>query len=330
MTEQALPAAGLTLVFATRDVHARDRLDYWREQATRVTVAHEFNSRVGRAFDGRISAGTLGTLPLALIETDACTVRRTERYINGGAEDDLMLSLLISGSVVMHQDGRDVIARSSDMFLLDPRRPFALEISPDLRALLIKVPRWELQARLGEISALTARPVSSSRPEAALASSFLAMLADRAGAIGEPAAGKVAQQALDLVALAFGPVIHGGRKLLSSSRTTTLLRLKSTIEARLHDPALKPQIAASETGISVRYANALLAEEGTSLERFIMCRRLQLCRQALESPAHAHRAVSDIAYSFGFSDVSHFTRRFRANFGCSPSECRYRVASLPR
>ena len=64
------------------------------------------------------------------------------------------------------------------------------------------------------------------------------------------------------------------------------------------------------------------AHEGTSLERFIMLRRLQHCRRPLEDPAQCSRTVSDIAYSYGFSDMSHFTRRFKAQFGCSPSECR--------
>ena len=73
---------------------------------------------------------------------------------------------------------------------------------------------------------------------------------------------------------------------------------------------------------AIEIANALLAEEGTSLERFIVSRRLQRCHQTLSDPAQAHRTVSDIAYSYGFSDPSHFTRRFKAQFGFLPSEYR--------
>ena len=60
-----------------------------------------------------------------------------------------------------------------------------------------------------------------------------------------------------------------------------LMRLKSVIETRLEEPTLKPAIAAETAEISVRYANALLAQEDTSLERYIMLRRLLRCRQAL-------------------------------------------------
>ncbi len=309
-------------VFSTSDVHARDRLDYWRREIAKVSVEHEFDARVDAAFQGRISTVTLGSLALTIIESDACTVRRTERYIGHGDDDDLLLSLQLAGSLVLHQDGRDAATKPNDLFLLDPRRPFSVNIDKSIRALLVKIPRWELQGRLGDIRALTARPIGGSAPLAALAGGFLALLPERADSFDEPTGGKVAQQVIDLVALAFGQELQEGRNTLSTSRMTTLLRLKNIIEERLGDPELRPAQAAGAAGISVRYANALLGHEGTSLERFIMLRRLLHCRCVLEDSAQAFRTVSDIAYSYGFSDMSHFTRRFKAQFGCSPSACR--------
>jgi AraC-like DNA-binding protein len=36
----------------------------------------------------------------------------------------------------------------------------------------------------------------------------------------------------------------------------------------------------------------------------------------------AHRTIGDIAYSWGFSDLSHFARRFKRAYGCTPSDYR--------
>jgi AraC-like DNA-binding protein len=83
---------------------------------------------------------------------------------------------------------------------------------------------------------------------------------------------------------------------------------------------------AEGAGISVRYANTLLSLEDTSLERYIVQRRLDCCRQALDDPIHARRSISEIAFEWGFSDLSHFGRRFKAAFGASPSEYRRRQA----
>jgi len=312
----------MKVVFSTDAVHLRDRLDLWQDQVGKAAVAHQFDTHAGRSFRGRIRGGTLGNLSLASIESDTCAVRRTERDIKRTREDHPLLCLQLAGSTALHQDGRDTVARESDLFLLDPRRPFALDVGAFRHTLIVKIPRWELQGRVGDLRALTARPITRREPMGALASGFLAMLPTRVEALDGLMATKLAQQALDLVALALAEQMRSEPAVLSSARSTALLRLKANIEAKLHDPALRPALAAATTGISVRYANALLAEEGTSLERFIVERRLHHCRQALADPAQAFRTVTDIAYSCGFSDVSHFTRRFKAQFGHSPSECR--------
>ncbi len=306
--------------FSTATVHARDRLAYWLEEASRHYVTHEFSTPVGRKFNGEICVATLGTFDVAAFRCDEAKVVRTPRCLKGATDDDILLCQQVAGHTTVHQDGRDVITTPGDVYLIDPRRPFALGVGVT-RSLVFKVPRWELQARLGEVASHTAMPVPRGKPVSILASEFLTMAAERADAIDPSMGAKVARQALDLVALAF-EARTGNAALLSSTRTTTLLRLKSIIEARLSDPELKPAGVAAIAGISVRYANALLAHEGTSLERFIVQRRLLRCRQALEDPAQLGRTVGDIAYSYGFSDLSHFTRRYRAQFGRSPGESR--------
>jgi AraC family transcriptional activator of tynA and feaB len=125
-----------------------------------------------------------------------------------------------------------------------------------------------------------------------------------------------------LIALAFSVETQLSGPSLSPSRAITLLRLKSVIDSRLHDPDLRPAAVAAEAGISIRYANALLSADGTSLERCILDQRLERCRRALEDPRQAHRTIGEIAFAWGFSDLSHFGRRFKTEFGVSPGEYR--------
>ncbi len=311
----------MRVIFSTSEVHARHGLDFWRDAASNASLAQEVD-RPCDALKGRIRSGTLGTLVLTIVESDARSGRRTKRYIEQASDDDLLLSMQLAGDMVVHQDGRDAIAKPKDLFLLDPRRPFSFDIDDFIRLLIVTMPRWEIQSRLGDARALTARPISYAAPLAALAGGLLSMLPERVASFDESTGGKVAQQVIDLVALAFSQELQEGKSTLSTSRMTTLLRLKNIIEGRLNDPDLRPAQAAAAAGISVRYANALLGHEGTSLERFIVSRRLQHCRRLLEDSAQSFRTVSDIAYSYGFLDMSHFTRRFKAQFGCSPSACR--------
>jgi AraC-like DNA-binding protein len=92
-------------------------------------------------------------------------------------------------------------------------------------------------------------------------------------------------------------------------------------------------MVAATAGVSVRYANPLLTQEGTSIVRLVQSRRLDRCHRALKDPLQAHRTVTEIASSRGFSDMTYFGRRFKAAYGILPSELRILAAcpaSVPR
>src|SRR5271169_2576538 len=202
-------------VFSTDTVHPRDRLTYWCEEASKAFVAHDFSSSVGRSFRGIIRAGSLDVLRLALFESDAATVKRTHRCLRKDADDDLLVCMQTAGSKTVHQDGRDAVLAVNDMVLIDPRRPSSLSIGTGHGSLAVKVPREELEWRLGDVTSLTARSINGREPAAALASGFLAMLPERIDALNNSTGVRVAQQALDLIALAFAANAAIGHVTLS-------------------------------------------------------------------------------------------------------------------
>lgn len=309
---------------STRDVPPRDRLSYWREVATRAFVSHEFTSPSGREFLAVLSSGWLGSVGVSMFECDPCSATRTARHAAQDDSDDLLLCVHISGEAVFEQDGRQQVHKPGGMLLLDARRPFTSAYAGKAQSMTFKISRPDLQCRVGDVSLLTARVIGG-EAVSGLASGFLSMLPGRLGALNERARAKLGEQALDLVALAFTAELQQSGLALASPRATALLRLKTAIEARLADTQLKPAAAAAAAGISVRYANDLLSEEDRSIERYIQHRRLERCRRALEDSAQAHRSVGEIAFGWGFSDLSHFVRRFRAAYGSSPGYHRRRV-----
>jgi AraC family transcriptional activator of tynA and feaB len=74
--------------------------------------------------------------------------------------------------------------------------------------------------------------------------------------------------------------------------------------------------------MSVRYANDVLARAETSIGRLVQEKRLARCRKALEDPFQEHRTVSEIAYGWGFSDMTHFGRAFKKAYGMLPRDYR--------
>jgi len=312
----------MAIRFSTDEVHLRDRLSYWREVATKGFVGHRFHTDFVAGYRGTVSLGSLGGLGIAAYECDPGDIRRETEHISSSDSDDLLICTQLAGHGIATQDGRLAKVENGNLCILDPRRPFTALMHSATKSVVVQVPRQRLEVRVGSTSGLTALLMDARRPLPSLASGFLAMLPSCTETLDEVAASRLAEQALDLIALALTTEAEKSAVALSSPRACTLLRLKCEIEARLSDPELRPSTVAEAVGISVRYANALLSAEGTSLERYIVQRRLERCRGALDDPVQAGRSISDIAFGWGFSDLSHFGRRFKSAFGSAPRDYR--------
>ncbi len=305
------------LELSTGDVHPRDRLHYWQEVACRTFVEIECKTDVGPSFQGSIRSHALADIAVSIVDTDQCTVLRTSQGISRAKSDDVLISLQLAGRALVRQDGREAVLTAGDFALYDTERPYSLVVPSGTRQLVLKVPRGTIERRLSAVAKYTALTVEARNPIGGFASAFLQLLPSRADALdslNERDKDKIAAQVLDLTTLAFRNMCGEHSASWSSAKAVRLARLKSIIEERLFDPRLKPPIAAHMAGLSVRYANFLLAEEGTSLEQYIISQRLERCRRALDDPTEAKRSVSEIAYSWGFADLSHFGRRFKDRF----------------
>jgi AraC family transcriptional activator of tynA and feaB len=309
-------------IFSTAEVHPRDRFDYWHEVACKTLVSHGSKPECAAGFFASLESGTLADLGLVTFEIAALAVWRASRHLAHTTTDELFICIQAAGTLGLEQCSRDVLLQEGDVTLLDPSRPYNGHFSSNARLLVVKVPRRALEARVGPTHHLALRPIRSHQAEHRLLSSYLVMLPDLAETLDHAAQDLVRDQTLDLLALSLVKAEGGEVPRISSARSLALLRVRAAIDARLTDPVLTPAIVAAAAGMSVRYANALLAEEGTSVARLIQSRRLDRCRRVLEDPAQGHRTVSDIAYGWGFADMTHFGRRFKAAFGASPRDHR--------
>jgi AraC-like DNA-binding protein len=303
-------------------------MTYWREVATRGYVEHDFIADDGSSFSGTVSIATLPGIGISTFEADGGKVIRSQKSATRADSGDLLLGLLRAGTMTVSQDGREARISDRSMFLIDPIRPFELSLIGRCNSIVVKIPRGLVEARLGNSADLTARPVGAKAGIENLAMGFIELLPHQAEQLNDVAGLTVAEQLLDLTALALTAGLGGRETALSSPRAIALLRLKTTIERLLIEPGLKPDRIAAEAGMSIRYANALLAEEGWSTERYLTERRLERCRAALEDRTQAHRSIGEIAFHWGFSDLSHFGRRFKARYGLAPTE--YRLDVLRR
>jgi AraC family transcriptional regulator, positive regulator of tynA and feaB len=309
-------------------IHPRDRLAFWYDVACKVFVDHECHVKTPSRFDVTMQHAALGNLGIVEIDsTGLHSAAVTSRTISNAEEDVFFLCLQLKGTATFDQDGRETTILPGDFALLDAQRPYCCHYPSDWKQIIIKIPHRALKARLAASSELTACAVHSSDRIGGLASGYMSLIPPRIDGMNPAVKPQIAEHVLDLIVLSLSDMAGKEVAALSSRRALALLRLRTAIENHLADPRLDPSIVAAAAGMSIRYANALLSQQGTSVERLIVLRRLEHCRRALEDPGQSHRTITEIAFAWGFSDQSHFNRRFKAEYGCSPREYRQRLQS---
>lgn len=304
----------------TSDVHPRDRFQYWFESSLRVLGPYENQPDQRARFEGDLRYLPVQGMSLIVFRCNGMRAWRTERQANLFG-DLVHIIVPFTGTVKLKQDGREAELGTGDICLIDAGRASTFILSPQARCLVVEFPRRECEARLGPLSRWTARRVDGKQGCGALVSTFARLLPDQISYVSGPSQAEIARQFLDLVALAMKE-IEGVAFSHSSGRLASLLRLKAVVDSNLTNSNATCEELATAAGISVRYANQLLDAEQTSLQRLLFSRRIEKCQAALADPGQAHRQISDIAYSWGFGDVSHFGRLFKAITGMTPRDYR--------
>jgi AraC-like DNA-binding protein len=315
----------LKTVFTTEDVHPRDRFDFWHDVARQDVVDHASTPKCRNTFRAQLRSGAVGSISLVSFANAAMSVTHARRHIAHTNTDEVLICRQLDGQVALEQDGRHVVLEPGDITVIDPRLQYEGRFSEASDVLVLKIPRHLLEARLGEIREMTARAIKPCTAENSLLSASLAMLPTHTQDLGPAAEALLEAHLLDLFTVSAGQTMGQDTLRTPSSRALVRVRLRAVIEARLADRTLDACTVASAAGVSVRYANAVLADENTSIVQLVQARRLARCRQALEDPMQRGRTVSEIAYGWGFSDMTHFGRRFKTAYGVLPSEHRRRA-----
>ncbi|TFV76322.1 helix-turn-helix domain-containing protein [Bradyrhizobium frederickii] len=312
----------MPIQFTTDGSPAHRRLALWQDIVCDVFVGLDCKSDLGSAFRGSVTQATLGKAVCSEVCSDRQHVFRTPSRIARSDQDFVLVALGHRGDGGVVQDGRETVIHPGEFALYDTTRPYELTFNDPFTQSIFKVPREMLQRRLGSTETLTAMSFGGDAPLERLAYDFIFRLCQSADRLASDGAAALSEQAVDLLAMALSERLGKTSLPSSTHRSALLYRLKTHIRAHLSDPDLSLAETAGALGISPRYVNDLLADEDTSFQRHVLAERLARCRRDLASPVLAHRHISEVAFGWGFNDLSHFGRVFREHFGMSPRDFR--------
>lgn len=311
------------IVVTTDSVDERDRFDFWREVVCRSYVEMETRplDRVDR-FSGSIAAMTAGAVQVSRVRLRNLShlSARTPVTIARAHEHYYVIGLVLDGAGTLVQGEHTAVTRRGDFAMYDTARPYALYMDGDIDMLALRIPQALMSAVMPRAHAATGAVVDGRNGSGSLLAPLLGNLIDTAGSASPAAQRHLATAAVELVAASLAEITALPND--APLRTASLVRAQQHIEEHLNDPDLSPEDIAHAVFVSLRSLHSIFRDQGTSVARYVMERRLDRAYQELVDPRLAHLRVAEVAARLGFKRASHFTSAFKTRFGVSPREHR--------
>lgn len=277
-----------------------------------------------RDFRGKLTTVDADQIYFTEVQAGAHTVERTPQSIASGGAGFYKVSLLLSGSSMLVQDGREVVMQPGELAVYDTSRPYSLVFGEEFRNLIMMFPKERLQLPGAIAEQLTAVSMTKEHPQlAAVVSTFLTQFPEQLTPMSVEVQAKLARTSVDLFATLLSSVLDV-RPQQRDPHHLLLRTITQYIDQNLGSASLTPGKIAAAHYISTRHLHALFRETGATVSAWIRQRRLERCREDLTDPVQHHSPVAAIARRWGFTDPAHFSRVFKSEFGIPPSEIRTR------
>lgn len=222
------------------------------------------------------------------------------------------------------QGDRKTKLSPGDIGFLDTSRPYEVTFPRSFRQSILKMPDVLFRDIAPRGDDLAGAALSGEQTLTAIARHNLLLLKHSAAAIEPIFLPAAANCAIGHLALAMRATGRGtARKLTEYSVSDYVARADAYIADHLYDAELSVEDVARSVGISTGYLQQLYrTATSLTIAQSILDRRLANCRKELADPSLAKESVTSIAFRWGFSESSSFSRAFRRAFGVSPRQYR--------
>lgn len=224
----------------------------------------------------------------------------------------------VSRGAIVHQ------LKSGDAVLLRNWEPARIDAKSAFRISILSLPTESLNVSGMDIERALDQGISRRAEGLVLLRRYLQVIEKDAGARRSlEASALIARHIRDLLSLALarrpGDFDRNVRLTLLETR---LDAVTAYLQSNFRDPSTSVSEAATALAISPRYVERLLQSTGTTFNERLIELRLDEAYRQLRDTQLSDRSIETIALSSGFTNASHFSRRFRARFGYPPSEVR--------
>lgn len=251
--------------------------------------------------------------------TGLCVVR-SARHIAQGAPEQFAMFMPVRGAGLLTTDEGAGLTEPGQVTLIDTSRPYMYRQSAVSDNKVVIFDPGLLDMPVDVIR--EAAPFLPASPVYPLVRAHFAELCHTTTELPAEAAQAVGQATVQLVR-ALVTTARDERSGRAEMDDSLIVRVGLYIDAHLHDPALTPRRIAEAHDVSLRRLYSRWAEAGRRIgvAEWIIQRRLRRAAAFL-TESRVEPVVAEVARRTGFTNVSHFNRRFRAEYGMAPLQWR--------
>lgn len=233
-----------------------------------------------------------------------------------------------SGGLSFSDDNVSIKIEPGDVFIYENKNPYVMDISSGFEALWVRIEHPTPLLNKFLLRDVARQKIDNNGGMVRIFAQTLTAIFDHSRTITRDSLKLLENGFLEMIVATLNDrTYETGEHRMTMHSLSILQRAKSVILNRLADESLNLPSIATDVGISSRRLQELFNQYGTTVGTWIMKERLDRCYRRLMMNTAFREPISRIAYEFGFKNISHFNRAFKAQFGASPRQILNQAAS---
>jgi len=298
---------------------ARERYDAWVHTVNSTYGSWDMRPKTSGDYFASLTTKTFGDFSIADCICDPCIGNRLPRNIAKDDREVLAIQLTLEGLEYIRYADNEYVLRAGDIIVWDNTQRMSFRVEEKLHKISIILPLRRLKNWMPTNWHSIPRKIAGDSPNGVLLTSYILSLSENDFSDSIINGDALSEAAVALLASALKQKPFDSP---CSLREIQLERVKTYVTKNLDNPELTLAAIAQANKISLRYLHWLFESTNNTANEYILEERLARCRRDLMNPLMLERNIADIAFSWGFNDPTHFSRRFKGLYGQCPSELR--------
>jgi AraC-like DNA-binding protein len=307
----------------TDGVRPRERVEYWADLVSRHVTPMRIEPSGQSPLRGEVRAQVVGNVTIAEVSGQGIHASHTRTEVARTSGHLYAACVILDGNARIKRRGGEIELHQGNVLITDSRHEFAFDLGRPWRHLVLSMPTEWIDSRVPSSETIGGIVVRD-RPLMRLWAAYLANGYSMASDFTPSAAAAFARHSIELLAQALEELQYDQPTPSDAWRAAIFLQACQIIALRFGESNLSPEDIARNLRISTRSLSRIFAAHNQTVMRRVFDERVRQAKELLAAPESAHRSITQIAFSCGFNDSSHFGRVFMHRTQMTPSEWRRR------